>query len=54
MDIRSGQILHSVSTIKTIYSYEVHPSVFKFVNVKDLAEFELQRYLAAAGSGMAR
>lgn len=40
VDIRSGQILQSVSTTKTIYSYEVHPSVFKFVNVKDLAEFE--------------
>lgn len=40
VDIRSGQILDSVSTTKTIYSYELHPSVFKFVNVKDLAEFE--------------
>ncbi len=40
IDIRSGQILQSVSTTKTIYSYEIHPSVFKFVNVKDLAEFE--------------
>lgn len=40
VDIRSGQILQSVSTTKSIYSYELHPSVFKFVNVKDLAEFE--------------
>jgi curli production assembly/transport component CsgG len=40
VDIRGGQILQSVSTTKTIYSYELHPSVFKFVNVKDLAEFE--------------
>jgi curli production assembly/transport component CsgG len=40
VDIRSGQILQSVSTTKTIYSHEIHPSVFKFVNVKDLAEFE--------------
>lgn len=40
VDIRNGEILHSVSTTKTIYSYEVRPSVFKFVNVKDLAEFE--------------
>lgn len=40
VDIRSGQILNSVSTTKTIYSYEIHPSVFKFVNVKDLVEFE--------------
>jgi curli production assembly/transport component CsgG len=40
VDIRGGQILHSVSTTKTIYSYEVRPSVFKFVNFKDLVEFE--------------
>jgi curli production assembly/transport component CsgG len=40
IDIRDGQILQSVSTTKTIYSYEVHPSVFKFVNVKDLLEVE--------------
>ena len=40
IDIRSGQILQSVSTTKTIYSYEIHPSVFKFVNVKDLLEVE--------------
>lgn len=41
IDIRSGQILQSVSTTKTIYSYEVNPSVFKFVNVKDLVEIEV-------------
>lgn len=40
VDIRGGQILHSISTTKTIYSYEVHPSVFKFVNFKDLVELE--------------
>lgn len=40
VDIRNGQILHSVSTTKTIYSYELRPSYFRFVNVKDLAEFE--------------
>ena len=40
IDIRGGQILQSVSTTKTIYSYEIHPSVFKFVNVKDLVELE--------------
>ena len=45
IDIRNGQILQSVSTSKTIYSYELHPSVFKFVNIKDLAEF---------GAGMTR
>lgn len=40
VDIRNGQILHSVSTTKTIYSYEIRPSVFKFVNFKDLLEIE--------------
>ena len=40
VDIRGGQILQSVSTTKTIYSYEIHPSIFKFVNVKDLVEIE--------------
>jgi len=40
IDIRGGQVLQSVSTTKTVYSYEVHPSVFKFVNVKDLVELE--------------
>jgi len=40
IDIRNGQILQSVSTTKTIYSYEVNPSVYKFVNVHDLVEVE--------------
>lgn len=40
IDIRDGQIMQSVSTTKTIYSYEIHPSVFKFVNMKDLVELE--------------
>jgi curli production assembly/transport component CsgG len=40
IDIRGGQVLHSISTTKTIYSYEIHPSVFKFVNFKDLVELE--------------
>lgn len=40
VDIRTGKILTTVSTTKSIYSYEVRPSVFKFVNVKDLAQFE--------------
>lgn len=40
VDIRSGQVLNTVSTTKTIYSYEVRPSVFKFVNFKDLVQFE--------------
>lgn len=41
VDIRSGQVLQSISTSKTIYSYEINPSVFKFVNVKDLLELEV-------------
>ena len=40
VNIDNGQILQSVSTTKTIYSYEIHPSVFKFVNFKDLLEIE--------------
>lgn len=40
IDIRGGEVLQSISTTKTIYSYEIHPSVFKFVNVKDLVEVE--------------
>ena len=40
VDIRGGQILQSISTTKTIYSYELRPSVFKYVNFKDLVEFE--------------
>ena len=34
------QILQTVSTTKTIFSYEIRPSVFKFVNFKDLLEIE--------------
>lgn len=41
IDIRRGRILNSVSTTKTIYSYEIRPSVFKFVNFKDLVELEI-------------
>jgi curli production assembly/transport component CsgG len=40
VDVRSGEVLNAVSTTKTIYSYELHPNVFKFVNLKDLAQFE--------------
>lgn len=40
VDIRTGQILQNVSTTKTIFSYEVRPSVFKFVNYNDLLEIE--------------
>ena len=40
VDIRTGQVLQTVSTTKTIFSYEIRPSVFKFVNFKDLLEVE--------------
>ena len=40
VDIRSGRVLQTVSTTKTIFSYEIRPSVFKFVNFKDLLEIE--------------
>lgn len=40
VDIRTGRILQNVSTTKTIFSYEVRPSVFKFVNYNDLLEIE--------------
>ncbi|HJV84719.1 MAG TPA: CsgG/HfaB family protein [Noviherbaspirillum sp.] len=40
IDIRTGQILNSVSTTKTIYSYELSTGVFRFVNFKELLEME--------------
>lgn len=40
VDIRTGRVLQSVSTTKTIFSYEARPSVYKFVNFKDLLEIE--------------
>lgn len=40
VDIRTGRVLHTVSTTKTVFSYEVRPSVYKFVNFKDLLEIE--------------
>ncbi|CDM25912.1 Curli production assembly/transport component CsgG [Castellaniella defragrans 65Phen] len=40
VDVLSGAILNSVSTTKTIYSYEIHPSYFRFVNYYDLLEVE--------------
>jgi curli production assembly/transport component CsgG len=41
VDVRTGQVLGTVSTTKTIYSYEYKPSVFKFVHFKDLVQFEI-------------
>ncbi len=40
VDIRNGQILNSVSTTKTIYSYQLSTGVFRFVNFKELLELE--------------
>lgn len=40
IDVNTGAVLDSVSTTKTIYSYEIHPSLFKFVNFYDLLEVE--------------
>jgi curli production assembly/transport component CsgG len=40
VDIRGGQVLDSVSTTKTIYSYQLNTGVFRFVNFKELLELE--------------
>jgi curli production assembly/transport component CsgG len=40
VDIRGGRILNSVSTTKTIYSYQLSNDVFRFVNFKKLLEVE--------------
>jgi curli production assembly/transport component CsgG len=40
IDIRGGQILNSVTTTKTIYSYQLDTGVYRFVNFKQLLELE--------------
>ncbi|MER1968146.1 CsgG/HfaB family protein [Castellaniella sp. GW247-6E4] len=40
IDTRTGKVLQTVATTKTIFSYEIRPSVYKFVNFKDLLEIE--------------
>ena len=40
VDIRTGQVLNSVSTTKTIYSHELNTGVFQFVSFKELLELE--------------
>jgi curli production assembly/transport component CsgG len=40
IDIRKGQVLNSVSTTKTIYSYELSTGAFGFVRFKRLLELE--------------
>ncbi|NAW88846.1 CsgG/HfaB family protein [Photobacterium halotolerans] len=41
VDIRSGRILLSVTTSKTILSQELQTGIFKFIDYKDLLEAEL-------------
>ncbi|MCG7586825.1 CsgG/HfaB family protein [Photobacterium sp. OFAV2-7] len=41
VDVRSGRILLSVTTSKTIFSKELQTGVFKFIDYKDLLEAEL-------------
>ena len=36
----NGQILHSVTTTKTVYSYQVQPGIYKFVQYQSLLEAE--------------
>ena len=40
VDIRNGQILNSVSTTKTVYSYELTAGVFKFVGYQNLLQVD--------------
>ena len=40
VDTRSGQVLGSVSTTKTIYSFQLATGIFRFVNFKELLEIE--------------
>lgn len=40
VDVRTGRVIDSIATTKTIYAYEVLPTVFKFVTFKDLVQFE--------------
>lgn len=41
VDIRSGKILSSITTTKTILSYELSAGAFRFVDYKDLLEVEM-------------
>lgn len=41
VDIRSGQILNSVSTTKTVFSQQVDANFFRFVSFKKLLEIEI-------------
>ncbi len=41
VDVRSGRILNSISTTKTIYSYQLAANVFKFTSFKSLLESDV-------------
>ncbi len=40
VDVRTGQVLASVSTSKTVFSYQLDTGVFRFVSFKRLLELE--------------
>jgi curli production assembly/transport component CsgG len=40
VDVRTGQVVNSVSTTKTIFSHEISASIFKFVDYKTLLQAE--------------
>lgn len=41
VDIRSGQVVNTLSTTKTIYSRQINANIFKFVRFKELLEAEI-------------
>jgi curli production assembly/transport component CsgG len=41
VDVRSGQIINSVSTTKTIFSQQINSNLYRFVNFKDLLQAEV-------------
>lgn len=41
VDVRTGKILSSVTTTKTILSYEVSAGAFRYIDYKDLLEVEM-------------
>lgn len=41
VDVRSGQVLNSVSVTKAIYSYQFASNIFRFVAFKDLLESDI-------------
>jgi len=41
VDIRNGQILGSVSTTKTVYSYQVDTGIYRYIGFKDLLQAEI-------------